>query len=386
MTRNLRKAIANRSRLENQYYKYKTTESLRAYKKQKTICRRLYKKERKRYYNNLDVKKITDSRKFWKTTKPFFSDKGVGKTEITLVEGDEIAQDDSGFANILGDFFSNSVRGLNIEIPSEYKNEVSPLLDDPIDKIIATYSDHPSIKLINDNVVKGNFSFEEVSVATIRKKIMSLDDKKATMSSSIPPKILKENIDIFCNPLTAIINSGISNSSFDKGLKLADVIPVHKTDVTTDKKNYRNVSLLPVVSKIFEIIMQTQFSGYIETFLSPFFCGYRKGYSAQHALICMLEKWRTSLDKGGYGDGVLMDLSKAFDTLDHDLLIAKLHVYGFANEALRLIKSYRSDRWQRTKINTSYSSWAALLKGVPQGSVLGPLLFNCYINDLFTVL
>ena len=90
MTKNLRKAIANRSRLENQYYKYKTAESLRAYRKQKNFCSRLYKKERKKYYNNLDAKKITDSRKFWKTTKPFFSDKGAGKTEITLIEGDEI--------------------------------------------------------------------------------------------------------------------------------------------------------------------------------------------------------------------------------------------------------------------------------------------------------
>ena len=202
MTKNLRKAIANRSRLENQYYKYKTAESLRAYRKQNNFCSRLYKKERKNYYNNLDVKKITDSRKFWKTTKPFFSDKGAGKTEITLIEGDEIIQDDSEVANILADFFSNAVKDLNIDIPSVYKNEVSPLLDNPIDKIISMYSDHPSIKLINDNVVKGNFSFEEVSVSAIRKHIMSLDDTKASLSMSIPPKILKENIDIFCNSLS----------------------------------------------------------------------------------------------------------------------------------------------------------------------------------------
>ena len=99
----------------------------------------------------------------------------------------------------------------------------------------------------------------------------------------------------------------------------------------------------------------------------------------------MLEKWRIPLE-GGNGEGVLVDLLKAFDTLDHDLLIAKLHAYGFDKKSLRLLKSYLSDRWQSTKMNTSYSSWSALFVGVPQGSDLVPLLFNLFINDLFFVI
>ena len=214
----------------------------------------------------------------------------------------------------------------------------------------------------------------------------ALESKKASLCNSIPIKILKENSNVCCEPLTRIINNDISNPCFHRCLKRADLTPVHKADETTNKKNYRNVSLLPVLSKVFEKLMQPQIFAYVEKLLRPFLCGYRTGYSPQHVLLSMLEKWKISLDRGGYSGGVLMDLSKAFDTRDHDLLITKLYAYGFGRSALRLIKSYHSDRWQRVKVNSSYSSWSALLKGVPQGSVLGPLIFNLYINDLFYII
>ena len=155
-----------------------------------------------------------------------------------------------------------------------------------IDQIISKYVSHPSTKLINDNVVKGNFSFNTVNLNVVEKEVAALDIKKAAMSTSIPPKVLKENSDICCKPLTAIINDGISNSCFDGGLKRADLTPIHKALETTSKKNYRNVSLLPVVAKIFEKLIQAQISAYTEKKLSIFLCGYRKGYTGTWGSKC----------------------------------------------------------------------------------------------------
>ena len=229
-----------------------------------------------------------------------------------------------------------------------------------------------------------SFTFQPVTNNQISNIIKVLNDKKAIQSTDIPTKLIKKLCDFFSEFIYKSINHCITEGNFIADFKKAEVLPLYKNNGRAGKSNYRPISILSIVSKLYERFLYSQLYDYFDkNIFSKYQCGFCKGFSTQHTLLVMIEKMKTARDNKHFCAAILTDLSKAFDCICHDLFIAKLNAYGVDRNALKLVYDYFSDRSQKSKVGSSFSDYLDIIYDVTQGSIIGPLLFNIYLYDLF---
>ncbi len=376
----LRKEMYKRNMYKNLSFKFRTQHLRDRYTRQRNKVTQMRRDAIKSYFISKCSHEVSP-KEFWNFIKPFLSSKSKSRENIILNEGGTIVTDNTEICNIFNEFFSTVASSIGSP------DEIDVNEENFIQNVLGRHQSHESVIAIKDMVkeapVIDKFDFKHVTEDTVSKALSKLKANKATGCDNIPPRLVKVSHEDISSMLTGIINRGFDTNSFPDDMKRAEISPIHKKKDDMIKENYRPVSILVVLAKVYESIIAEQLISHFNPLFNKLLCAYRKKYSCDHILIRLVESWKEALENDRFVGTILMDLSKAFDCIPHGLLICKLHAYGLSEDACLFLSSYLCGRFQRVKVADGRGNWEPLKKGIPQGSCLGPLIFNIFINDLF---
>ena len=363
VTPGILKSISKKNQYYKKFLKTKNTFWYQRYKLYRDILNRLIRKSKNNFQSAYFEKFKNNSKKIWKGINNLLNKSSNKSSEdINLNINGNLVNDKTKVANHFNEFFTGIAKNL-------------------VDKLgygKTTYSDYLN------NTVSQSFFATPTSKDEVAEVLKSLDENKAAGAYDIPIKVIKPIHTYLAEPLTCLINESFSLGHYPSLLKYAKIIPILKANSKQEINNYRPISLLPTFNKIFEKLMYRRVFDFLHKndviFEHQF--GFQRNKSTNQAILDIYSNLIESIEKKKFSCCILLDFAKAFDTVDHQILLRKLEYYDIRGTALNWFKSYLCNRSQCVSIDGQLSDELKITHGVPQGSVLGPLLFLLYINDI----
>ena len=315
------------------------------------------------YYQDVFDNKKNSVKLLWDEFGPILGKKGAKKKNniVKLIVNKKQLTDSSDIANAMNKHFC----------------EIGPKLASKIEEGI-DYKDYLG------NPSENSFFLKAVDENDVLRELLKLNHRKSAGPDELSPKLVKMCAYSLYKPLTFLFNQSISTGEYPNCFKIAKLVPLYKADKHCDPSNYRPISLLNCFDKVFEKLINRQLKDYLKRFdlLYEYQYAFREGYSTELALMEFNDYVKKEIDLGNFVLTLFIDLKKAFDTVDHYILLKKLEHYGIRGHCNTFFKSYLSDRKQYVYCNDTSSNVLDMVCGVPQGSVLGPTLFLMYVNDM----